>query len=317
MRLSFLALIALAACADTTTDTDTDTDPADTASDDTDVTGETGETGETGDTGAPADVAVTLTFDALVGTQQAACGATYADQGTADTTVTLKDFRLYVHDVRLLDASGTAVPVTLDQTSAWQHEGVALLDFEDKTADCSEFGTVDTNDRIVGTAPAGTYTGVAFKVGVPFEFNHVAPATAPSPLNASGMFWVWKSGYKYLRIDFLDDASPANGWNIHLGAGGCESADAMTPPSSPCAKPNIPEIRLTGFDPLTDTISLDAAALVANADVSVNTASTPPGCMSNPMEPDDCGPVFGALGLDFATGACADGCADQTFAVVP
>lgn len=316
MRRSFrpLLVLALAACTDDTTDTDTDTDPADTGSEDTDTTGETG---ETGDTGAAADVAVTLTFDALVGTQQAACGATYGDQGTADTTVTLKDFRLYVHDVRLLDASGNAVPVTLDQTSAWQHEGVALLDFEDKTADCSEFGTVDTNDTIVGTAPAGTYTGVAFKIGVPFALNHIAPATAPSPLNASGMFWVWKSGYKYLRIDFLDDASPANGWNIHLGAGGCESADAMTPPSSPCAKPNIPEIRLTGFDPLSDTIALDASALLANADVSVNTPSTPLGCMSNPMEPDDCGPVFTALGLDFATGSCKDACAAQAFAVAP
>lgn len=309
---ALLAVLALTACATTDKDTtdDTDTMDSDTMDSDTDDTTTT----ET-DTDDVTPLDVTLSFAALFDGAPFVCGGTYEHVGTADTTVTVKDFRLYVHDVRLIDDAGHDVALTLDDT-AWQHDGVVLLDFEDATSSCAEFGSAQTNTVITGTAPPGTYTGVAFTIGVPFALNHVSTATAPAPLNATGMYWVWKSGYKFLRIDLLDDAEPANGWNIHLGAGGCDSPDAMTPPESPCASPNLPEIRITGIDPLTDTLDLDGGALVAAADVSTNTDATPPGCMSSALEPNDCGPVFTALGLDFSTGACANGCDGQTFVTV-
>lgn len=319
--VSLLAALALAACADADpTDLDddetdeTDIEETDETDEETDETDDT-DVADTDDTDA-APTAITLSFAAKVDGQAAACGTVYEDLGTAGTDVTLKDFRLFVHGVRLLVDGGAPVPLTLDE-SAWQHDGVALLDFEDATGPCQEFGTAAMNASITGTVPAGTVvTGVAFEIGVPFAQNHLDPAGAPpAPLDASGMFWAWRSGYKYLRIDLLNEApAPGNGWFIHLGAGGCVSDAPTVAPDAACAKPNVPTITVDAFDPSTDTLVLDAGALIAAADVAVNTEATPPGCMSGATEPAECDPVFDALGLDYSTGACVDDCADQTFA---
>ena len=134
-----------------------------------------------------------LTFAAKVGSEAFSCGSTYTGLGADDSTVHPVDFRFYVHDIRLLDDSGAEVPVALTQDGLWQHEGVALLDFENRTGSCSN-GTVQLNDVVVGTVPFGSYAGVAFKLGVPFELNHTDIATAPSPLNLSSMFWGWNPG---------------------------------------------------------------------------------------------------------------------------
>ena len=42
---------------------------------------------------------------------------------TSSTSLELSDFRLYVHDVRLVTEGGDEVPVTLEQDGVWQHEG--------------------------------------------------------------------------------------------------------------------------------------------------------------------------------------------------
>jgi hypothetical protein len=76
------------------------------------------------------------------------------------------DFRMYVHDVRLIDASGNAVAVQLDNDGVWQRDGLALLDFEDGTGAC-ETGSPATRFEVVGKAPRGTYHGVSFVLGVP------------------------------------------------------------------------------------------------------------------------------------------------------
>ena len=96
-----------------------------------------------------------------------------------------------MHDVRLVDADGGEWPVTLDDDDLWQTDAVALLDFEDKTGTCAN-GTTPTNTVVKGTYDTGhdtvDFTGLRFKVGVPFALNHGDAATAPSPLNLSGLF---------------------------------------------------------------------------------------------------------------------------------
>ena len=37
--------------------------------------------------------------------------------------------------------------------------------------------------------PAGEYTGLQFRVGVPPELNHLDAAVAPAPLNDPGLWW--------------------------------------------------------------------------------------------------------------------------------
>jgi hypothetical protein len=51
----------------------------------------------------------------VVGSQDFACGQLYTGVGTTATTYEPKDFRLYVHNVRLLSEEGTEVPVTLTE----------------------------------------------------------------------------------------------------------------------------------------------------------------------------------------------------------
>lgn len=256
-----------------------------------------------------ADVAHALAFDATVGTEPAACGSAYT-LGMTGAAAQLADARLFVSAVELRDPDGEWVPLALDDTN-WQHQDIALLDFEDGTAGCADSGTSDLNDQVTGSAPDRDYDAVRFDVGVPFELNHVDSATAPAPLNAPGMFWVWQGGYKFVRVDFSVAGDTPSRWNVHVGSTGCVSDGPTDAPDEPCSRPNVAQIELD-LDPAAEPVSLDLAALVAGVDVTTNAADTPPGCMSSPMEPDDCTPVFGALGLDFANGACVGDCAGQS-----
>jgi len=259
------------------------------------ATGGTG--GATGGTGGVAPMAVTLTFEAQVGDEPFDCSKTFTGVGAPPAEVKIADYRLYVHEVALHQADGTLVPVALDQDDLWQYEGVALLDFEDGTASCAN-GTAEKNAVVKGSAPPGEYDGVAFKVGVPFELNHKDAAVAPSPLNLSALFWSWNEGYKFIRIDSIPAGSDA-AFNLHLGSTGC--MDDGSGGVSSCARPNRPEVSLTGFDPLKTAIVIDYGAVVAASDLATN-GGGPPGCMSGPADPE-CGPVFDHLGIDIADGS--------------
>ncbi|MGP1386785.1 MAG: MbnP family copper-binding protein [Thainema sp.] len=272
---------------------------------------------------------VTIRFQAKVGDQPFSCGQSYT-LGTTASSVTPLDFRFYVSDVALVDADGNTVPLTLEQDGRWQYESVALLDFEDKSGGCAN-GTVETNDRIVGTVPAGDYTGLQFTVGVPFELNHADATLAASPLNLTSLWWNWQLGYKFARIDLSNQIqtgmlpnasakhegshqSPGDGHSqeqhsphgeessmqaffIHLGSTGCESAEGTQRPLS-CSNPNRSTITLTGFDPSQNVIVADLASLVADTDLSMNQPNTAPGCMSEPND-SDCSGIMDALGLAF------------------
>ncbi|MEM9069751.1 MAG: MbnP family copper-binding protein [Myxococcota bacterium] len=237
--------------------------------------------------GSSGDDPVELRFSALVGDQAFDCGSTYALGAGLDLTP--RDFRFYVHDVRLLTADGEEVPVTLDDDGRWQNGEVVLLDFEDQ---CGEMGNPDMNDRILGVAPSGDYTGIRFRLGVPESLNHADASLAGAPLNLTSMFWNWNAGYKFIRIDGASSAFDS--WRLHLGSTGC-TGDMMG--NATCSNLNVPEITITGFDPTTEAVVADIGALVNGSDLA-NTDETQPGCMSSPADPD-CASLFGNLGLSF------------------
>jgi uncharacterized repeat protein (TIGR04052 family) len=237
---------------------------------------------------------LSIVFKPRVGTQDFACGRQYTGLGTASASYEPKDFRLYVHNVRLL-SHGAEVPVTLIDDGAWQKEGLALLDFEDKTGLCSN-GTEATNDRLVGTAPAGHYDGLRFTVGVPFEKNHQDASTAGAPLNVSTLFWGWTGGYKFIRLDGRTSGLP-NGHNLHLGSTRCETSGPNQVTS--CQNANRAEVEIGGFDPTQgQRVVLDVAALFSGSNLDANQAQSGPGCMSEPGD-TDCAPIFQRLGLGF------------------
>ncbi|MBL8378384.1 MAG: metallo-mystery pair system four-Cys motif protein [Burkholderiales bacterium] len=266
---------------------------------------------------AAAQQQVNLRFDARVGNEPLACGRAYM---TADTPFQVQDFRLYVHDVALLREDGSAVPVLLAQDGRWQRDRVALLDFEDKSGECGN-GTVDTRKAVSGSVPAGKFTGVRFTLGVPFEQNHQDATIAHAPFNLSALFWNWRGGYKFARIDLATrtaDGRP-HAFPIHLGSTQCMPAGmaggmapagghgahggghgggaGMNVPPASCANPNRVTVELRDFDVARDIVVADLAALLAGTNIRVNHGEAP-GCMSAPND-NDCIAIMKNLGIPY------------------
>ena len=124
---------------------------------------------------------VSIPFRAVVGSEELACGRKYTGVGLSRSVITPRDFRLYIHNVRLLDEAGKEWPVDLAQDGKWVLDDVALLDFEDGSAGCRN-GSPETNRVVTGTVPAGhVYRGLRFTLGVPFAKNHSDLMAMPSP----------------------------------------------------------------------------------------------------------------------------------------
>lgn len=241
-------------------------------------------------------IAAEISFEARVGSNIFDCASIYK-VGSAQSDATITDFRLYVHGVKLHATDGSWATVELDQDGLFQYQNIALLDFENKAGNCMN-GTTETNTTIRGKVAAGTYDGISFVVGVPFDLNHEDAAVAPSPLNLSALFWSWNGGYKFMRVD-AKAMGAMGSFNMHLGSTGCMD-DGMGHVMS-CAQPNRPTIDLTGFDPLTGKIVINYGALVAENDISTDTGGAP-GCMSGIDDPE-CVATFGKLGIHIADGS--------------
>ena len=243
-------------------------------------------------------VPITLQFRGMVGSQTFGCGNNYPNIGTTNADFRPADFRFYVHNIRLVTADGKEVPLRLDQDGAWQYHDVALLDFENAVSPCND-GTPQTNFVVHGMAAPLAYTGVRFFLGVPFELDHINEATAPSPLNLDGLFWSWQDGYKFLRIEGIDLAT-LNTVLAHIGSTGCVLGAGNVVTS--CTRPNVGEINLDHFDPSTNVIVADLAALFSNTDIHSNQSNTAEGCQSDPGDMD-CVPIFLNLGINFSEGS--------------
>ena len=251
-------------------------------------------------------VPLTVRFAGMVGATPFACGQSYANIGTSHATITASDFRFYVHNVRLVNAKGDTVRAKLAPAAPWQDTDVALLDFENGQATCSN-GTPDTRTEVTVLVPPGTYRGVAFALGVPFTRNHGDLSAQPAPLSLSHLYWSWNSGYKFMRVDMraTQGDSAATPWVIHLGSTGCTGATGAATAPTTCAQPNRAEVRLAGFDPAKHVVAADLAAILSRVDVRKNQPKTAAGCMSAPSDAD-CGGLFASLGLPHPNSTGAD-----------
>lgn len=258
------------------------------------------------DSGA-ATRAISIPFEAYAGSTEISCDASLQGLGIGGADASLADFKIFIHDVRLVTDENTEIPVTLDDDN-WQADGIALLDFQNKGDSCNgDLKPINTSLR--GSVPnqSVVIAGIRFRVGVPSSHNHNNVATAPTPLNLPGMFWNWQGGYKHLRFDVRPDGGvtrPADGewsnttWNIHLGATNCTPdprVDPNTPEDVTCEYNNRPEISLTGFDETASAIRIDYAALVIDDELSEDDGGAP-GCMSGNTDPE-CINVFDNLGM--------------------
>jgi uncharacterized repeat protein (TIGR04052 family) len=237
------------------------------------------------------NMTVVIPFAARFGNQPFSCTAPV---NAGNSVFTLRDLKLYVHGVQLLTADGSAVDVTLRNDGVWQRDGVALLDFEDGTGNCRD-GTKGTHTVLEGSVREGTYVGLRFIVGVPFERNHANPAEAAPPLNLGHMHWGWQAGYKFLRFEGTSVGGAA--YRFHLGSTQCEGTVGHI---TGCARPNRPVIEFHGYE-LDRTVVLDLDALLHGVDLAAAASDVVRGCMGGPDGPD-CAASFAAIGLDLDTG---------------
>jgi uncharacterized repeat protein (TIGR04052 family) len=200
----------------------------------------------------------------------------------------VRRLQLYVSDVELLRSDGVWHRFELVRDDPWQTERVGLLDLLGPQP--------ERRALITGRVPNGSYTGVRFSVGVPFEANHANQLIAAAPLNRGELFWSWQSGYKFFRLELTDQEHSSA---FHLGSTGCSSASALRPPKESCAQPNVIRVELQGFDPLTQPIAVRVAEMVAALQQSNETA-----CTGDYEREPACASAFAITGLDVRNGRC-------------
>lgn len=257
---------------------------------------------------APPEQSVSLSFALVAGEQPLRCGAAFGPLGRDQKRVSLRDARLYVQDVALIDDTGKPVPLRL-QVNDWQDAKVALLDFEDGSGHCVG-GTPATNTQVIGSVPAGHYRGVSLTLGVSQSLNHTSTELQGAPLDLAGMGWSWQAGRKFIKLE-LDpeggvskaDGSRANTWYLHLGSTGC-AGNPVTGETVACQRANRIPLRFDGFDPATQAVVLDVAALFRDSRLAVDEGAAV-GCMSGPTDPE-CVAVFKRLDVSLSRGAPLD-----------
>ncbi|EKO05813.1 MULTISPECIES: MbnP family copper-binding protein [Leptospira] len=254
-----------------------------------------------------------IQFSAYAGSQKLECGQTLRGHSRSletisfipnahiaeSTTFQLRDFRLFVHGVTLIQNSGEETPLTLNQDGKFQLDDLALLDFENKTGKCN--GTTETNNVVSAFVTPGTYKGIKFILGVPENKNHLDANNQPSPLNSTGMFWSWTSGFKFLKLDFETAETGSTGSAVHIGSANCTGSGS----SSTCARINRIPVTLTpegGFNPATQEIKIDIQALLNGTDLTANQYASL--CMSGltGITSTGCPIIFPNIGLDLNAG---------------
>ena len=100
------------------------------------------------------------------------------------------------------------------------------------------------------------------------------------------MFWVWRSGHKFLRLEI---ASDNDNWIFHLGSTGCQSVSPVRAPDEPCMNPNQVQIE-TKLTP-SSTVVFDLSALLNGLSLTQETS-----CQSEPIN-EHCQLLFQRIGI--------------------
>ena len=171
----------------------------------------------------------------------------------------IRQLAFFVSDLTFSSPSGSVKPELID--SPWQTAGLTLV--KPALAECNSLQSVNSeesnqtnktnktnksnqtrsNNFLTFRAPINVEDSdtLTFSLGVPFALNHQNPLLQASPLNVPSMFWSWRAGHKFFRIDLQTNKQS---WVFHLGSVGCESASTMRGPQTECVQPNRLSFRL-------------------------------------------------------------------------
>ncbi len=222
----------------------------------------------------------TLNFKAISNGLEINCDDIYSGLGpNGDYSVGVGDLRFYVSNLKFHTANNEAIAATIDDSDfQLNHDAgaVALIDFSHRgsgfCAD-SQLGTPRTNTTITGTSiDASSITAISFDIGVPQAVMKAIIADsntltdAPSPL--AEMDWSWRGGYRHLDINFtamnsVNTDMTENSF-FHIGSKDCGTALKALDEQDACGLLYTPQVMLNNFNPSTNTITFDVAALLAN-----------------------------------------------------
>ena len=146
-------------------------------------------------------VALKLCFQGRFGIDTLKTDRTFVT--TAGDSARFETVKFYVSEIALVDSTGKSHYLV----------GTHLVDLLDSASVARGYAIVNLK------ALPGSYRGVRFSIGVPYEQNHRDAATQAAPLGtASGMFWGWNSGYIFHRIEGkVDSAGTPKGFAYHIG----------------------------------------------------------------------------------------------------
>lgn len=240
-----------------------------------------------------------IPFTARVGERVVECRQAYDGVGRTGSQLELQELTAYVHDVELLLSDGERTPVELVDDGRWQGQGIALLDFDDGTGGCT--ASAETNRELRARAPGlDDAVGLAFRIGVPPELNHLDASTVQPPLDDPAAWWGWKAGYVFLQLTITTPGHDF--YYAHVGSTEC---DGSVGEGFSCADDHLIDVRLDEFEPGRDGVTMDLGALLSGVDVDApvdtEAGDSVPGCMSTPLDAE-CVPIFAALGRDFDSG---------------
>jgi hypothetical protein len=177
--------------------------------------------------------------------------------------VTPLNFRFYVSHVSLLQTGGASVPVDLVTAGgAVEPYGVHLFNAEDAASEVL---------RVL--APAGSYAGLTFTLGLDDACNSGLPGERMPPLtDTSQMTWPHAIGYLFLRLeDQLDVSGAADAGTIAIptlvhmgGVPGTLFAPTVTVGGA---------LALAAGATTAKTLTLDVGAVFAGAEADVDPAT--------------------------------------------
>jgi len=189
----------------------------------------------------------------------------------------------FIHNIEIKTRDKTWQPWVME-TNSFQSNNVALLG-----EICGEINKKSNWDiELNSLIKYQDITDIRFTLGIPFSLNHLNPLTQASPLNIPSMFWGWRGGHKFMRVEL---ASKNDDWLFHLGSTGCKALSPVRAPKEECLQPNRVVISLP-FTQDTTHIALDLSVLFNNVELTRKN-----NCQSSPDE-QSCKVLFENLGLN-------------------
>jgi uncharacterized repeat protein (TIGR04052 family) len=194
-----------------------------------------------------------------------------------------QQLQFYIHGVEVNTSNNGWQPWMMT-TNPNQSNNVALLG-----ETCNE-SNEDSNWQLelMPLDESIVITDIRFTLGVPFELNHLNPLTQPSPMNDSSMFWGWRGGHKFMRVELF---AKDDDWLFHLGSTGCKALSPVRAPTSECLYPNRVSVSLP-FTYQTSAIVFDLAVLIN--DIKLTRKN---GCQSA-IDEDSCKILFENLNMN-------------------